>query len=79
MSASSPVQQNGINGSSDEETSPSTHEPVPTEPPQEEERTLTDHLNKKLLESFLTRLQQGTIELPQKTDEDSDEDAFSDS
>ena len=31
---------------------------------QEEERTLTDHLNKKLLESFLARLDSGSMELP---------------
>lgn len=28
--------------------------------PKEEERTLTDHLNKKLLESFLSRMEEGT-------------------
>ena len=32
--------------------------------PQEEERTLTDHLNKKLLESFLARLDSGNMQLP---------------
>lgn len=32
--------------------------------PQEEERTLTDHLNKKLLESFLARLDSGSMQLP---------------
>ncbi len=30
------------------------------ENPKEEERTLTDHLNKKLLESFLSRIDAGT-------------------
>ena len=34
------------------------------EPQQEEERTLTDHLNKKLLESFLERLDSGSMQLP---------------
>ena len=31
---------------------------------QEEERTLTDHLNKRLLESFLARLESGSMQLP---------------
>ena len=36
-----------------------------TEPqPQEEERTLTDHLNKRLLESFLARLDSGSMQVP---------------
>ena len=30
----------------------------------EEERTLTDHLNKRLLESFLARLDSGSMQLP---------------
>ena len=29
-----------------------------------EERTLTDHLNKKLLESFLNRLEDGSVSFP---------------
>lgn len=33
-------------------------------PPQEQEKTLTDHLNRKLLESFLDRLDNGRIDLP---------------
>ena len=33
-------------------------------PPQEQETTLTDHLNKKLLESFLNRLDTGAVDLP---------------
>ena len=33
-------------------------------PPQEQEKTLTDHLNKRLLESFLNRLDTGGMELP---------------
>lgn len=38
----------------------------PTEPqPQEQEKTLTDHLNKKLLQSFLNRLDAGGMGLPQ--------------
>ena len=32
--------------------------------PKEEERTLTDHLNKKLLESFLARMDAGTTGFP---------------
>lgn len=34
------------------------------EPEKEEERTLTDHLNKKLLESFLARMDAGTTGFP---------------
>ena len=36
----------------------------PEPQPQEEERTLTDHLNKRLLESFLARLDSGGMQLP---------------
>lgn len=32
--------------------------------PQEQEKTLTDHLNKKLLQSFLSRLDSGRVDLP---------------
>ena len=55
-----PVEQNGT----------AQQEPPPVngqvavgepEPGQEEERTLTDHLNKKLLESFLERLDSGNM------------------
>jgi hypothetical protein len=38
---------------------------VDPEPQEEEERTLTDHLNKRLLESFLARLDSGSMQLPQ--------------
>ncbi len=68
--------ENGVNGScsSEEESLPdsqtvSTHEEE-LDPPKEEERTLTDHLNKKLLESFFTRLQEGSIAMPQSATED---------
>ena len=44
---------NGIGGENAEELQP-----------QEEERTLTDHLNKRLLESFLARLDSGSMQLP---------------
>ena len=69
------VHQNGV-GSSDEET-----EGIPPQQPATEERTLTDHLNKRLLESFLNRLDQGTFEVPndQTTttrQEDEDPDSF---
>lgn len=37
----------------------------PAEPqPPEVEKTLTDHLNKRLLESFLNRLDSGSMDLP---------------
>lgn len=35
------------------------------EPDTEEERTLTDHLNKKLLQAFLQRIESGTMQLPE--------------
>lgn len=44
---------NGVGGENTEEPQP-----------QEEERTLTDHLNKRLLESFLARLDSGSMQLP---------------
>lgn len=46
------------------------------EPDTEEERTLTDHLNKKLLQAFLQRIESGTMQLPegaQGTTEEGDE------
>ena len=73
--------QNGINGSSssDDEAPSHQREPIPAAP-QEEERTLTDHLNKRLLQSFLTRLEEGGFVLPQNTtpteERDKDEDSF---
>ncbi len=36
----------------------------------EQEKTLTDHLNKRLLESFLSRLDSGNIKLPQASAEE---------
>ncbi len=75
----------------DVNTTPSSEEPmqteeVPTQPREiveaeedeprpEEERNLTDHLNKRLLESFLTRLDSGAMQFPPATagkQEDSD-------
>lgn len=50
--------------------------------PKEEERTLTDHLNKKLLESFLARMDAGTTgfpnlpQAPARSVEDQDSDDF---
>lgn len=51
--------ENGFSHSSgsDEET-PELNEQ------KQEERTLTDHLNKKLLESFLKNLDDGTVSFP---------------
>ncbi|KAK7889826.1 hypothetical protein WMY93_025386 [Mugilogobius chulae] len=37
---------------------------VPPEPRREEERTLTDHLNKRLLSSFLEKLNERDLALP---------------
>lgn len=48
--------QNGLAHSSSDEESGTT--------PPAEERTLTDHLNKKLLESFLNRLDEGEVQVP---------------
>ncbi len=61
------------------ETTPGPAEPMQTEesltqpaasveveePKAEEERNLTDHLNKRLLESFLSRLDSGAVQFPQ--------------
>ena len=78
------LQVNGVNGScSSEDETPLDTQAVPTngdelEPPKEEERTLTDHLNKRLLESFLTRLQEGSVAMPQNSADEEiiDEDSF---
>jgi len=40
----------------------------------EEERTLTDHLNKKLLQSFLDRMDAGTASIPNMPDSKDDDD-----
>ena len=40
----------------------------------EEEKTMTDHLNKKLLESFLVRMDAGTANIPRLPDSKSDDD-----
>ena len=51
--------ENGLSHSiNNDENSPELNEQ------KREERTLTDHLNKKLLESFLNRLDDGTITFP---------------
>lgn len=49
-------QENGFSASSDEEGTSGVETP--------EDRTLTDHLNKKLLESFRNRLAEGTFTIP---------------
>uniref|UniRef100_A0A1X7VVG2 Uncharacterized protein n=1 Tax=Amphimedon queenslandica TaxID=400682 RepID=A0A1X7VVG2_AMPQE len=48
--------ENGFSASSDEEGTSGVENP--------EDRTLTDHLNKKLLESFRNRLAEGTFTIP---------------
>lgn len=51
----------------------------------EEEKTLTDHLNKKLLSSFLSRLESGNFQFPsvqtqqQATENGEEEQEFEDS
>ena len=50
------------------------------EPVQEErERTLTDHLNKKLLESFLNRLDMGDMKFPPGMEGAKEEEEWNDS
>jgi hypothetical protein len=62
------IHQNGFLSSGDEtETSSESSEVLPVEEEKEEERTLTDHLNKRLLESFLNRLDSGSIPAPPLT------------
>lgn len=41
----------------------------------EEERNLTDHLNKRLLESFLTRLDSGAMQFPQASSDQQEDDS----
>ena len=48
-------------------------------PPQEREKTLTDHLNKKLLQSFLGRLDTGQIDLPPGAVSTTQDDGWEDS
>lgn len=49
------------------------------EPAEEErERTLTDHLNRKLLESFLNRLESGDMNFPPGTEGAQDEEEWND-
>ena len=48
--------ENGISTSSDEEGTSGVET--------QEDRTLTDHLNKRLLESFRNRLAEGTFTIP---------------
>lgn len=66
---------NGMSSSSDDE-SPSTVQP-------QVERTLTDHLNKRLLESFRERLAEGTFTTPTnkvpEQDDNNDNDSFDES
>ena len=61
---------------------------VDEEAAKEEERTLTDHLNKKLLSSFLARLDSGDVQFPsngqpqqqqQQLGDNDDEQEFEDS
>lgn len=74
--------ENGINGiSSSSDDDSSTASSIDTiesvDAPKEEEKTLTDHLNKRLLESFLGRLEQGTFQVPvSTTEENEDDDSF---
>ena len=44
--------------------------------PREEDRTLTDHLNKKLLQSFLARLEDGSVQFPAGNEEQNGEDEW---
>ena len=61
--------ENGLSHSiNNDEDSPELNEQ------KEEERTLTDHLNKKLLESFLNRLEEGSMSFPDTNQENSEED-----
>ena len=53
------VQQNGV--ASDSDTS---SQQLEQEPAEERELTLTDHLNKRLLESFMNRLDDGSFQVP---------------
>ena len=53
------VVQNGVN-----------HDPS-EQPAEEKELTQTDHLNKRLLESFMNRLDDGSFQVPNSANSDS--------
>ena len=53
------VLQNGVNHDSSEQ------------PAEEKELTQTDHLNKRLLESFMNRLDDGSFQVPHSANSDS--------
>lgn len=68
--------------STDDKSSQEADEKMPVDNPElehtvkEEERTLTDHLNKKLLSSFLSRIDAGTTgfaNLPQPLPKEEEE------
>jgi len=79
MSAESQTQRSTTGGLGSEESKMPVDSPSPVNSEKEEERTLTDHLNKRLLESFLARIDAGTTgfpNLPQpqpKQDKETDE------
>ena len=78
MSADSGIESE--NGHSSGDGEPVDLNMVPVEPPpQEQEKTLTDHLNKRLLESFLNRLDMGRVDLPPGASGTPGEDAWEDS
>lgn len=59
------VCENGVNGTSSDGEPTKLPSDVPQETAEEpREPTLTDHLNKKLLQSFLTRLDGGNFNFP---------------
>ena len=59
------VYENGVDStSSDEEPAQPSSDVTQEEPQEPQEPTLTDHLNKKLLQSFLTRLDEGSFNFP---------------
>lgn len=63
---------NGISSSDEESSTSTTVDTIESvDAPKEEEKTLTDHLNKRLLESFLSRLEEGSFKVPVDTSEES--------
>ena len=60
--------------SDSEKKSMPTGESRPMNGEKEEEKTLTDHLNKKLLQSFLERMDAGTAAIPPLPDSTQDQD-----
>lgn len=59
MADDNTVHQNGVENGEPDGDLPSQQQPA-----EEKELTLTDHLNKRLLQSFFNRLEDGSFQVP---------------